>query len=139
VTSFVVISQHLLGAAGEDHANHTVVGVSAVVTTPEYMSVSLPLDPMSTWHRHRDVCSVELRLCPRPTVHRQSAGPSLLTRQTDRQTALNLANAESLVFWGSALRNETECHSNSRLSSVLNILLYAVITPSLFPPSPSQL
>ena len=104
--------------------------------TPEYISLSLPLDPMSTWHRHSDVCSVELPLCPRPTFYAQVPGLYCWQR---KQTALNLANAESPVFWGSALRNETECHSNSRLSSVLNILLYAVITPSLFPPSPSQL
>ena len=105
-------------------------------TTPDCMSVSLPLDPMSTWHRHSDVCSVKLPLCPRTTFNAQVPGHYCWQH---KQTALNLANAESPVFWASALRNETECHSNSKLSSVLNILLYAVITPSLFPPSPSQL
>ena len=105
-------------------------------TTPEYMSVSLPFDSISKWHGHSCVCSVELPVCPRPTVIAQAPGLHCWHR---KQTALNLANAESPMFWGSALRNETECHSNSRLSSVLNILLYGVITPSLFPPSPSQL
>jgi len=38
VASFVVIPQHLLGAAGKDHANRTMVGVSAVVTKGQLLS-----------------------------------------------------------------------------------------------------
>jgi hypothetical protein len=73
VASIVVISEHLLGAAGEDHANHTVVGALPLLQK-ENISLSLTLDPMSTWHRHSDVCSVELPLCPRPTFTAQVPG-----------------------------------------------------------------
>ena len=74
MASFIVIFQHLPRATGKDNANLTVVGVLAAVrkrTPPENKSESLRLDPISTFHRHGDICSMEL---PCSTFHVQVLG-----------------------------------------------------------------